>query len=184
MLDTMQRGISDRVWRPVLQWQHTSNGLDIPIGVGARLTDAALRTARDWMFDEIARAPDELIPPAEENPDTYMRRWYVERSRDCGNIYLHEFLRSDDDRAKHDHPWRSVSVLLDGLYIEHIGARQYLRQPGDIVKRTAEATHRIELVDGQTCHSLFLTGPKTREWGFHCEKGWVHWQEFGRMRCA
>lgn len=29
------------------------------------------------------------------------------------------------------------------------------------------------------CWTLFLFGPKRREWGFHCEgKGWVPWQEF------
>ena len=36
------------------------------------------------------------------------------------NLYLHEFSRSDDDRALHDHPWLfNLSVLLSGTYVEH-----------------------------------------------------------------
>lgn len=26
--------------------------------------------------------------------------------------------------------------------------------------------------------TLFITGRKVREWGFHCESGWVHWKMF------
>lgn len=35
------------------------------------------------------------------------------------SVYLHCFLRSDDDRALHDHPWSYVTVLLFGRYEEH-----------------------------------------------------------------
>lgn len=35
------------------------------------------------------------------------------------SFYLHCFLRSDDDRALHDHPWNFVSLLLFGGYKEH-----------------------------------------------------------------
>jgi hypothetical protein len=42
------------------------------------------------------RAPDQVIG-GRERP--YMLRWYlIPRNRFC-NIYLHHFLRSDDDRA-------------------------------------------------------------------------------------
>jgi hypothetical protein len=26
--------------------------------------------------------------------------------------------------------------------------------------------------------TLFITGRRVRDWGFHCPKGWVPWQEF------
>jgi len=99
------------------------------------------------------------------------------------NIYLHRFLRSDDDRALHDHPWWNCSIVLTGEYTEHSIAdggvhRRRIRRAGSWTLRRATAAHRIELHAGP-CVSLFLTGAKIREWGFHCpEKGWVHWRTF------
>ncbi len=122
------------------------------------------------------RPPDFVIG----RPDApYLRRWWlIPRNRWC-NVYLHHFLRSDDDRALHDHPWRwNCSVLLAGNYIEHTpdGARRRTR--GALKLRIGPAPHRIELIDAIPVWTLFVTGPKVREWGFHCERGWRHWREF------
>jgi hypothetical protein len=49
------------------------------------------------------------------------------------------------------------------------------------VFRRPTAAHRLVVkhVDGKgECWSLFITGPRVREWGFLCPKGWVHWQTF------
>lgn len=46
--------------------------------------------------------------------DPYMLRWWVIPRNPLLNIYIHKFLRDDDDRALHDHPWPSLSVLLRG----------------------------------------------------------------------
>lgn len=99
-------------------------------------------------------------------------------------VYLHEFYHSDDDRALHDHPWVNVSLVLDGQYHEHtiraggINVR-HLRRAGSMVFRRASAAHRVELVDGKPCRSLFFFGFRLRNWGFHCaERGWVPWAEF------
>ena len=100
------------------------------------------------------------------------------------HVYLHWILRSDDDRALHDHPWPNASLVLAGSYIEHTIAaggihRRTLRSGGDLVFRRARAAHRLEITPGEACWSLFLTGPKLRTWGFHCpERGWVPWREF------
>lgn len=52
-----------------------------------------------------------------ENP--YLIRWWLlPRNRFPINIYLHRMLRSDDDRALHDHPWWFLSIILSGGYIE------------------------------------------------------------------
>jgi hypothetical protein len=32
------------------------------------------------------------------------------------------------------------------------------------------------------CWSLFITGPRRREWGFWCPKGFVHWKKFVDMK--
>lgn len=125
------------------------------------------------------RPPDVIIGGA---ADPYMRRWWLIPRNRFFNIYLHHFMRSDDDRALHDHPWWNLSILLDGRYVEHtisaggINVRVE-RRAGDRKFRLASAAHRIELVDGP-CWTLFLTGPMIRSWGFHCPRGWVPWKEF------
>ncbi|MGZ2449619.1 hypothetical protein ACVIRO_002373 [Rhizobium ruizarguesonis] len=114
--------------------------------------------------------------------DTYLARWYLIPRNKWFNVYLHHFQRSDDDRALHDHPWWNLSVLLRGSYTEqtiNAGGVNVLaiRSAGDFKFRYASEAHRIELHDGP-CWTLFITGPRIREWGFHCPKGWRHWKVF------
>lgn len=125
------------------------------------------------------RAPDVIIGGVD---DPYLRRWWLIPRNRFFNVYLHHFMRSDDDRALHDHPWWNLSVLLEGRYVEHtIEAgginRRVKRWAGEWKFRRAAAAHRIELVAGP-CWTLFLTGPTIRSWGFHCPRGWVHWRDF------
>lgn len=133
-----------------------------------------------WQRIIYTRAPSQIIGGIE---DPYLLRWYLIPKNRLFNIYLHVFLRSDDDRALHDHPWWNCSILLEGEYTEHTiqdGGihRRTIRKAGSWKLRRGSAAHRIELHAGR-CVSLFLTGPKIREWGFHCpEKGWVHWRAF------
>ena len=58
------------------------------------------------------RRADEVIG------EDYMRRWHLRRSTSRNNLYLHRYDGSDDDRALHDHPWRSISILLWGRISE------------------------------------------------------------------
>lgn len=134
-----------------------------------------------WMRLAESRPPDVSIGPG------YLDRWYVIPRNRFFNIYLHRFMRSDDDRALHDHPWVNFSYLLSGFYIEHTIAAGGVNHrkfyiTGDFKFRRAKAAHRIELLQllGHPipCWSLFITGPRIRKWGFHCEKGWVHWKVF------
>lgn len=128
------------------------------------------------------RKPDEYIGGI-YNP--YMRRWWLfKRRAEWIKIYLHNLLRDDEDRALHDHPAHSVSIILWGGYIEHFprGVKKN-RRPGMIVFRRAEQAHRIELYrddEGNpvSAWSIFIMGRKTREWGFHCPNGWRHWRIF------
>lgn len=137
------------------------------------------------------REPDFVIG-GHENP--YLKRHFLIPRNPVFNMYVHQFLRSDDDRAHHDHPWLfNFSWLLDGSYVEHIiragGAlMRILRNAGDWKFRWGRAPHRVELltevhegVIGVTipCWTLFITGPRIREWGFYClERGWIHWKKF------
>jgi hypothetical protein len=117
------------------------------------------------------RDPDQVIG------EDYLWRWYLIPKNKIFNIYLHRFGRSDDDRALHDHPWYSVSMLLKGEFIEHSfkGIRHIPRFAP--IFRTAKFAHRLEIVRGPVW-TLFITGPRIRSWGFYCPKGWRHWKVF------
>ena len=126
------------------------------------------------------REPDVIIGTPE---DPYLMRWFIIPRNPFFNLYLHNFMRSDDARALHDHPWANASLLLLGSYTEHTTAAdgshlRMLRHAADIVIRPrATYAHRIELTHG-TCWTVFATGPNVREWGFHCPQGWVRWVNY------
>lgn len=182
------------------------------------------------------RLPDFVIG-GHDNP--YLLRWHLIPRNAVFNIYLHKFLRDDDDRALHDHPWPWCSILLRGEYAEVtsprfafegdpdggvIHVRGAIRKgatvhasyevggdkPQLLVRRhfgrgsvrfhRPKFAHRIELWPWwlgpndvemppraqrddpnlrAPCWTLFITGPRVREWGFHCpDRGWVHWKQF------
>ena len=119
------------------------------------------------------REPDRYIGGRD---DPYLLRWYLMPRNRWLNVYYHVFKRSDDDRALHDHPWVSLSLCLRGeaTEIDSQGAR--IITAGQWRFRRAKYAHRMMLAG--ECHTLFITGPRVREWGFWCPKGWRHWQEF------
>lgn len=155
--------------------------------------------------------PDEIVGPGERwrkvraegdlPARPFLLRWFVfPKNRWC-NVYLHCFIRDDEDRALHDHPWANLSLLLAGQYIEcTIPAggvnRHELFRAGDLKFRHATDAHCIRLTsqlpthwydvgdwlsrtDGKwCCWSLFITGPVRRKWGFHCPGGWRSSTEF------
>jgi hypothetical protein len=139
---------------------------------GAVIPYASLAEMQAWANSVMARDPDIVIG------GDYLRRWWVVPRNEWQNVYLHDIRRSDDDRALHDHPWPNTSFLIFGCYIEHTPEGAFLRSAGDVVTRPATALHRLEVIPGMRAISLFLTGPKEREWGFACPRGWVHWRDF------
>lgn len=127
------------------------------------------------------RDPDFVIGDP-NNP--YLIRWWLRRDRENGCEYLHKVMRDDDDRALHDHPWDSTSIILSGKLREVLpgpvaGGKHDSRilTPGSITSRKATDAHRLEIVQGPVW-TLFITGPMVRDWGFHCPNGWVPWWEF------
>jgi hypothetical protein len=140
---------------------------------------------RYWpTFLTFPRPPDFIIGT---DDDPYLHRWRLFPKNGLFNVYLHHFLRSDDDRALHDHPYANVSFILKGSYLEHMdkGATPYIRRYRGqfaIVFRRAATPHRVELIGDSKPWTLFLSGPRVREWGFHCLQGWVPWQKFVEVR--
>ena len=129
------------------------------------------------------RRPPDFIIGADNHDGPYMRRWWIIPRNPIFNVYLHEFLRSDEDRALHDHPWLSLSIMVRGFLTEQTSAGRRTIRTGSITFRRATLAHRIEVPDplmAEGFHpiTLFITGPRLREWGFWCPQGWVHWKRF------
>jgi hypothetical protein len=140
------------------------------------IRNAILRWAR-------ARQPDFVIG-GHERP--YLRRhWLIPRNR-FFNVYVHEFLRSDDDRALHTHPWAAnCTWVLEGAYTEWMPADDEHLMPdvgircqypesrvlvaGDVKFRWGAAPHRIELfdeirMDPSAANSLGLVSAPSPVW--------------------
>ena len=126
--------------------------------------------------------------------EPYLERYYLflkERERFPFNVFLHKFLKSDPDDV-HDHPWPYATLILKGGYWEWIpifdsvgrktGEIQHWRSPGHFRICSATSYHRIELDPNITAWTLFMPGPKQREWGFLVKNNWVQWQEYLQQR--
>jgi len=134
----------------------------------------------------VRRRPDFIVGGA---AGPYLKRWHLSPKGDGPAVYIHEFIRSDDDRALHDHPYASTSLLLRGGYLEHLAAGPVLRQQGEVISRDAATPHRVELLPDangalQPVVTMFICGAREREWGFHCPQGWRPWKEFVSARDA
>lgn len=55
--------------------------------------------------------------PIGDPADPYMVRWSIVKTPWFG-LCVHRFLRSDYERALHDHPWWFLSLVLAGGYVE------------------------------------------------------------------
>ena len=142
---------------------------------------STLPSNREWFRRLLSGRPHQVIGG---HDDPYLLRWYLIPRNPVLNVYLHKFLRSDDDRALHDHPWWFVSVILKGEYREITEHGDVLRVGGGwrlweatrlLAFRPAEWRHRVALIrdDGvheSPCWTLIVTGRRTRTWGFWCRR--------------
>ena len=122
----------------------------------------------------MSRTPDEIIA------DDYLRRWHLAKGRAC-SYYVHLYLGDDPAPWLHDHPWPSLSLCLRGILHEHGVDRRGRRTrteitPGTLAWRPASFAHRLDLVSSRAI-TLFLAGPRVREWGWNLPEGWRPWHE-------
>ena len=126
--------------------------------------------------------------------EPYLERYYLflrERERFPFNVFLHKFLKSDTDDV-HDHPWPYATLILKGGYWEWIphfdtvgrktGEYQVWRGPGHFRISKANSFHRIELDPDITAWTLFMPGPKQRDWGFLVKNKWIQWEQYLKQR--
>jgi hypothetical protein len=120
---------------------------------------------------------DECTPEA----GPLMLRWHL---IGCGSfaLMLHCFLRSDHDRAFHDHPWTFITFLLTS-YREHTPQGIFTRRRFSILYRPAEWAHWVETIKPLTW-TLVIHFRRKRQWGFHTDHGWIDWKTYGETeRC-
>jgi hypothetical protein len=140
-----------------------------------------MKLAEKLIMRTVRREPDFVIG-GQDRP--YLLRWWLIARNTVFNAYLHCFRRSDDDRAHHSHPYLfRLSIILRGEYTEHRILEggilvKTIRRAGSWSLSWGASPHRVELHNGD-CWTLFITGPRVREWGFFCmERGWIHWKDF------
>jgi hypothetical protein len=148
------------------------------MGLGTGGSGFSLRASlKQWAKGWLSGGPHLTIGPR------YLLRWYVIPRNPWLNVYLHQFLHDDEDRALHDHPWWFVSVMAWGRYREMIESGLVERAAPSLAYRPAMHAHRVVLKRDYKdrpipCWTLVITGRVTRDWGFYCPQGWKHWKEF------
>lgn len=146
----------------------------------------AIETIIRKACERYARRLETWIITAAEN-EPYLARHYIfkkdwvpQRLRPylhwVPSIFIHEFLRGDNEREVHNHPWKtSFSIILAGGYVEErmavVGGERKIvtrtLRPGMLNVIRADDFHRVALLDGKTTWTLFVAGERTGElWGF------------------
>lgn len=147
------------------------------------LTLDDLETAIRYVGDRLTH-PDLVIAPAGA---PYLYRWHVVPRNEQANIYFHIQVKSDPGLPLHDHPWDNTTIVLAGSYTELFEPVPELVAPefydrwlpisrplkaGKMVSRPAKMAHRLLLpLSIPYAMTLFITGPKVREWGFWYKDG-------------
>lgn len=129
-----------------------------------------------------------------QDNEPYLERYYLflrDRTRFPFNVFLHKFLKGDPDDV-HDHPWPYATLILRGGYYEWVpefnsagiktGEIRHWRRPGHFRICGAGSYHRIELATGVTAWTLFMPGPKRRDWGFLVRDQWVPHEQYFQLR--
>jgi hypothetical protein len=150
--------------------------------------------ASDLVARLLPAIADRLIARAQRTPyrhiPGYMNRWWLLPYGRLGiAVRVHEILRSDDDRAFHDHPWSYLTIILRGGYTEvkplwdvngfYLGETRTFYGERSVLFRPARSWHRLEICDGLPAWTLFITGPKVQSWGFMREpENKVYWRKY------
>lgn len=132
----------------------------------------------------------------------YLRRLRVIQTP-LFSVYWHHIDEPDPDLDPHDHPWKFISFIVRGGYIERVwrDASDRTLNEKNVWNRFSvhvmptNWAHRITEVRPNTV-TLILAGPRVREWGFwkflaqprQYPSGrvvaidWVPWQEYIELR--
>jgi len=116
--------------------------------------------------------------------EPYLERYYIflkDRKWFPFNVFLHKFLKGDLDDL-HDHPWPYATFILKGGYWETTPEGRFWRGRGHFRICKATSYHRVELEPGVDCWTLFMPGPKQRDWGFDVDGEWIQHERYLREK--
>ena len=141
----------------------------------ASLSAQFWRAVRNLLVRLTDRLPAKIIKGPDGEP--FLERYHLLRLPFLdADVMIHRFVASDPDRGLHDHPWRwAVALLLAGSYDELIvpradaprAERQRRRlRPLDLNWINPRRFHRVLLAPGSDTWTLFVTGPRSKTWGF------------------
>ena len=147
-----------------------------------------------WFLNLLERMGRKRIVMDRESDEPYLERYYLflkDRDRFPFNVFLHKFLKGDPDDV-HDHPWPYATLILKGGYYEwlpqfdskgnKIAEMCVWRGPGSFRICRANSYHRIELDPNVTAWTLFMPGPKKRDWGFLVNNKWIQHEQYLKER--
>ena len=147
-----------------------------------------------WFLNLLERMGRKRIVMDRECDEPYLERYYLflkDRDRFPFNVFLHKFLKGDPDDV-HDHPWPYATLILKGGYYEwlpqfdskgnKIAEMCVWRGPGSFRVCRANSYHRIELDPSVTAWTLFMPGPKKRDWGFLVNNKWIQHEQYLKDR--
>ena len=80
-----------------------------------------------------------------------------------------------------------IKLTLPALTITdalEIGEIAKWRAPGHFRFCSATSYHRIELDPDVECWTLFIPGPKQRDWGFLVRNKWIQWEQYLATRSS
>lgn len=81
------------------------------------------------------------------------------------SIRVHQWIRSDDKRYFHDHPWHFITLVLRGGYTDVSPTGRDVLTAGSFRYRRAEHQHYVDVPPGGALTLLITTAP-LRNWGF------------------
>ena len=147
-----------------------------------------------WFLNLLERMGRKRIVMDRQSDEPYLERYYLflkDRDRFPFNVFLHKFLKGDPDDV-HDHPWPYATLILKGRYYEwlpqfdskgnKIAEMCVWRGPGSFRICRANSYHRIELDPSVTAWTLFMPGPKKRDWGFLVNNKWIQHEQYLKER--
>jgi len=137
-----------------------------------------------WLLNLLDRLGRKRVIMDRYENEPYLTRYYLflkDRKWFPFNVFLHNFHKGDLDDL-HDHPWPYFTLILRGGYWEHTVSGKHWRSPGHFRINTPRSLHRIELEPNTDVWTLFIPGPKLREWGFIRKGEWVESQQYLREK--
>ncbi len=113
----------------------------------------------------------DIVKGSTDREILYLRRFYLKRTGKK-RYFLHYFVRSDNDRWLHDHPWDAEVIILNKGYREEVKGGKFIDHT-KWKKRSlsAEWFHRVHLCYGPVW-TIFMPQQKRKQWGFLVGETW------------